>query len=200
MELGDTGGAARLMERAVARAPEMVPPTRYLCARGLLELRQRRVADARNTAAAILQNAPSSGGDFARAEKAAAYLKGMAFLVEGKTDDAIAELSRAVTLEGGEYSIYRLGLARAYLAAKRLPEALAAAKQSAGPLDLVKPELELELDRVRAILVQAEVQLAMNRPAEAAASARRFMEIWSRADGGLPDRSLAERIIQAKQP
>jgi hypothetical protein len=61
-----------------------------------------------------------------------------------------------VSLEGLEYTIYRLGLARAYLEAKRLPEALAAAKQSAGRLDLVEPQLEL--DRVRAILFQAEIQ------------------------------------------
>jgi len=69
------------------------------------------------------------------------FSREMSLLVEGKLGDAIAELSQAVALEGEEYAIYRLGLARAYLAANRLPEALAAAKQSAGPLDPVEPQL-----------------------------------------------------------
>jgi tetratricopeptide (TPR) repeat protein len=117
-------------------------------------------------------------------------------LIEGKSEDAIAELSRAVTLEGMEYSIYRLGLARAYLAAKRFPEALTAARQSAEALDPVEPQLELELDRVRSLLIQAEIQLAMSRNAEAKETAGKFLDIWRRADSGLPDLSAAERIVQ----
>jgi tetratricopeptide (TPR) repeat protein/predicted Ser/Thr protein kinase len=200
MEIGDMPGAALLIERAIERAPAMVPPTRYLFARGILELRQGKAEDARTTALEILQRAGRFDNASPRAEKASAYLKGMSFFIDGKLDDAISELSRAVALQGGEYCIYRLGLARAYLAAKRLPEALAAAKQSAGPLDPIEPALELELDRVRAILVQAEVQLAMSRNSEAAASATKFLEIWHRADNGTPDRSIAERIIRSNHP
>jgi tetratricopeptide (TPR) repeat protein len=197
MELGDKQRAARLMEKAIEKSPGV--PVRYLFARGVLELKQKNVDAARKTSSAILQAAQSEGGANPRAEKASAFLKGMAFFIEGKTEDAIAELSRAVVLEGPEYAIYRLGLARAYLAARRLPEALAAAKQSAAPLDLVEPRLELELDRVRAILVQAEIQLAMSRNSEAAEAAKRFLEIWRQSDAGLPDRSNAERIAGAGQ-
>lgn len=194
MEIGDLRGAERLMARAIQKSPGV--PIRYLFARGVLELKQKNAGAARKTASTILQAAQDMGSPNPRAEKAAAYLKGMAFFVEGKLQDAIAELSQAVALEGYEYSIYRLGLARAYLAAKRLPEALAAAKQSRGPLDPVEPQLELELDRGRAILLQAEIQLAMSRNSEAAASARQFLEIWHRADRGLHDLSIAEGIIK----
>jgi tetratricopeptide (TPR) repeat protein len=198
METRDMQGAARLMERAIEQAPAPVAPTRYLFAGGVLMLKQGKAEEARNTASEILQKARSYHNASPRAEKASAYLKGMSFFLDGKLEDAISELSRAVALEGGEYCVYRLGLARAYLAAKRLPEALAAAKQSEDPLDPLEPALEFELDRVRAILVQAEVQLAMGRKSEAAASARRFLKIWSRADSDTPDRSLAERIIQLR--
>ena len=196
MEIGDFRGAERLMERAIEKSPGV--PIRYLFARGVLEVKQKNSDATRKTASAILQAAQAAGSPNPRAEKASAYLKGMAFFAEGKVEDAIAELSRAVALEGPEYLVYRLGLARAYLAAKRLPEALAAAKQSAGPLDPVEPKLELELDRVRAILVQAETQLAMSRGSEAAEAAQRFLEIWRQCDAGMPDRSNAERIARIK--
>lgn len=199
MEIGDMQGAARLLERAVERAPAEVPPTLYLFARGVLELRRGRADDARETASEILQNARSGGGPNPRAEKASAYLRGMAFFVEGKLEDAIAELSRAVALQGPEYAIYRLGLARAYLAANRLPEALAAAGQSAAPLDPVDPKLELELDRVRALLLQGEIQLALGLKSGAVESCRRFLDIWSRADSGTPDRLNAERLARASR-
>ncbi len=197
MESGDLPGAARMMEQSVAKSPGV--PTRYLYARGLLELRQGNAEAVRKTAAAILQTAQAAGTTNPRVEKAAAYLKGMALLAEGKADAAIAELSRAVSLDGQEFSIYRLGLARAYLAAKRLPEALAAARQSAGPLDPVEPKLELELDRVRALLVQAEAQLALKRNSEAGASAQYFLDAWRKADPGASDLQTAERILRSKQ-
>jgi tetratricopeptide (TPR) repeat protein/predicted Ser/Thr protein kinase len=197
MESGDMSGAARLIEKSNEKSPGA--PIRYLFARGSLELRQKKLDAARKTASAILQAAQSGSKPNPKAEKAAAYLNGMAFLAEGKLENAVAELSRAVAMEGTEYSIYRLGLARAYLAAKRLPEALAAAKQSAGPLDLVDPKLELELDRVRAVLVQAEINLAMSRKSEAAASTKQFLDIWHRADSRVADLVSAERIIRATQ-
>ncbi len=66
-------------------------------------------------------------------DKAAAYVTGLAALQEGKLDEARRELSRAVSLSGYEYAIYRLGLARAHRASGALAEALANAKAGAGP-------------------------------------------------------------------
>ena len=63
-------------------------------------------------------------------DKAAAYLKGMALLAEGAASEAVDRLSLAVAAEGYEYCVYRLGLARAYLGAGRLPEAMAVSSLS----------------------------------------------------------------------
>ncbi len=103
-------------------------------------------------------------------------------------------LSWAVAAGGYEYSIYRLGLARAFLAAGRLPEAMAAARQASEQRDLFDPRLDLELDRVRAALVLAEVWEAMDRPDKVANQARQFLNQWREADRGLPDLEAAEKL------
>jgi hypothetical protein len=95
----------------VTRSPGV--PTRYLFARGSLELGDRRFDDVRRTAAKILEGALPPGDPDRTEEKAAAYLTGMALLAEKKPDAALEELSRAVSLKGYEYRTYRLGLARA---------------------------------------------------------------------------------------
>jgi tetratricopeptide (TPR) repeat protein len=118
----------------------------------------------------------------------------MALLSEGKPGEARDELSRAVALSGYEYGIYRLGLARAYLAGAQLPEAMAAARQAAAPLDPVDPRLDLELDRRRALLLLAETQKAMRRPAEAAAAARQLLALWGHADPGWPEAAQTRRL------
>ncbi len=125
-------------------------------------------------------------------EKVAAYLEGMAALADGRAPEAVERLSWAVAAGGYEYSIYRLGLARAFLAAGRLPEAMAAARQASEQRDLFDPRLDLELDRVRAKLVLAEVWEAMDRPDKAANQARQFLNQWREADRGLPDLEAAK--------
>jgi tetratricopeptide (TPR) repeat protein len=121
----------------------------------------------------------------------------VAFLEQGMTAEAIAELTTAVALEGYDYSVYRLELGRVYLSAGRLQEAMATARQAATERDPADPRLDLELDRRRALLLLAEVQLAMARPAEAAAAAREVLELWSGADPKLPDLVRARELAQA---
>jgi tetratricopeptide (TPR) repeat protein/predicted Ser/Thr protein kinase len=191
-ELGQLPQARRLIALAIERSPGV--PTRYLYARGKLELKEQRFDDVRRTAAKILEGALPPEDPDRTEEKAAASLRGRALLAEGKAEAAVEELSLAVTLSGYEYGIYRLSLADAYLAAGRLPEALAAATQSAAPLDPVEARLDLELDRSRSLLTIAEVRKALGREAEAAAAARQFLELWARADAGLPDVAEARRI------
>jgi eukaryotic-like serine/threonine-protein kinase len=196
MERGQEAEARRLIAISIERAPGI--PTRYLFARGMLELREKRFEDARKTAAKILEGALPQGNPDRTEEKAAAYLRGRALLAQGKTDAAIDELSHAVSLSGYEYGIYRLGLAESYLASGKLPEAMAAARQSVAPLDPVDPRLDLELDRTRALLTLAEVEKAMGRPSEAsAAEARRFLDLWRRADPGLPEVTQAKKLAGA---
>ena len=200
MEAGDLKSAGRLIDKALERSPGV--PTRYLFARGLLELRQGRIEQARGTAAAILEGALPPENPDRTEEKAAAYLTGMALINEGKADRAAADLERAVALSGYEYAIYRLGLASAYLAAGRLQEALAAAKQSAmlpepsDPqwMEPTAPRLQMELDRARALLVLARVHSALGRSADAATHARQFLDAWTRADAGTHDAAEAARL------
>jgi tetratricopeptide (TPR) repeat protein len=191
-ELGQAAQARRLVALAIEKSPGV--PTRYLFARGLLELRDGKLDEVRRTAAAILEGALPPEDPDRTEEKAAAYLRGRALLAEKKPEAAIEELSRAVTLSGYEYGIYRLALAEAYLAARRLPEALAAATQSGAPLDPVEPRLDLELDRNRSLLTQAEARKALGRTEESRDPARQFLKLWAAADPNLPDLARARRL------
>ncbi len=191
-EIGDNRAARRLLENAIKRSPGV--PTRYLFARGVFELDRRDHDAVRATAALINQGALPADDPDRTEDKAAAYLRGMVLLSEGATDEALAELTLAVTLEGYEYSIYRLGLAAAYLEAGRLPEALAAARQASEALDPADPRLDLQLDRNRAQLVLAEVHQEMGRPDKAAGQAKDFLSIWRDADPELPDLMKAKKL------
>jgi tetratricopeptide (TPR) repeat protein len=97
-------------------------------------------------------------------------------------------------LAGYEYAIYRLAQGRAYLQSGDLPAAFAAARQVTSPLDPVEPRLDLELDRVRGLLLLAEIQEAMGKPSEAARQAQQFLEIWPKADSGLIDTMRARKL------
>ena len=102
----------------------------------------RVTGDARATAARMLEKAlPPTDSDWTE-DKAAAYVTGLAALREGKLDEARRELTRAVSLSGHEYAIYRLGLAEANRASAAFPEALANAKQARAPLDPKAPRLD----------------------------------------------------------
>ncbi|HEU5181099.1 MAG TPA: protein kinase [Candidatus Polarisedimenticolia bacterium] len=192
MELGRLREARALIDEGVKRSPAV--PTRYLFARGLLDLRERKPAAARETAAQILKGAlPPDNPDRAE-EKAAAFLSGLAWLQEGQTERATEELSRAVALSGYEYSIYRLALARAYQEAGKLQEAMAAARQAAAPEDPAKPRVDLELDRVRAALLLAEIQEKMGQMSEAKSGAQEVLKRWSRADVEFLDLTEARRL------
>jgi len=192
MEVGDERAARSLINRAIERSPGV--PTRYLFARGLLELRQRRLDDVGATAAEIEDLALPADDPDRTENKAAASLRGSALLAEGDAAKALTELSRAVALTGYDYSVYRLALARAYLAAGRLPEAMAAARQAAAAGEPADPRFDLELDRVRAGLVLAKVQQAMGRGPKAVSHAEGFLAAWQDADPGLSEIDEAKRI------
>ena len=184
--------ARRLLDLAVERNPGV--PTRYLFARGLFELATGRMEAVEATARAILEHALPPENPDRTEEKAAACLRGRALLAAGRAEGAVAELSRAVALEGFEYRGYRLDLARAYLAAGQPRRAMAAARQASEESRTEDRFLELELDRVRALLVLAQVQEALGQPQEARRYALRFLDRWAEADPGLPDLDEARRL------
>ncbi len=192
MELGDDNAARKLIDLAVERSPGV--PSRYLFTRGLLELRLGNSVALEETVAGLLQGALPEGNPDRTEEKAAAYLRGLDRLAAGDIDDAIAELRQAVALEGYEYALYRLGLARAYLAASKLREAMATSRQAVRDVDTTKPRLDLELGRVRALLVLAQVQEALGRPSEAAAHVREILSRWAHSDPELPDLAEVRRL------
>jgi len=197
MELRDAGRAEQLATQAIAKSPAAAP-TRYLFALGLVRLTQGRHAEVRATAAKIGTHALPAENPDRTEDKAAAYLSGLALLAEGKAQEAVDDLSRAVSLSGYEYARYTLGLSRAYLAAGRYPEALANATQAAALPDPSQPRLDLELDRQRALLAQAQVSEAMGRKAEAAGTAAKLAEVWARADPGFRDVTEARRLASLR--
>jgi tetratricopeptide (TPR) repeat protein len=193
VEARDPTRAEQLATRAIAKSPTAAP-TRYLFALGLVRLAQGRLGEVRATAAKIGTHALPPDDPDRTEDKAAAYLTGLASLADGKATEAIDDLTRAVGLSGYEYARYSLGLGRAYLAAGRHPEALANTTQAAALPDPSQPRLDLELDRQRALLTQAQVSAAMGRGAEAAATAARVLEAWARADPGFRDAVEARRL------
>jgi tetratricopeptide (TPR) repeat protein len=199
MELGEYREAERLIRLAIQRSPQGGAPTRYVFAEGLLEIRRNRLDEARKTASLIAEKALPRTNPDRTEEKAAAYLRGLAFLAENKSADAVTALSPALSLAGYDYAIYRLAQARAYLESGDLPAAFAAARQATSPLDPVEPRLDLELDRVRGLLLLAEIQSQMEKPAEAAHLARQFLAIWTEADPNLPDVLKARRLAGPTQ-
>lgn len=196
LELRDFARAGNLIDRAVEKSPGV--PTRYLFARGLLQIAQGKYEAARQTAAKILAGALPAENPDRTEDKAAALLRGLSLLGEKKSAPAIEEISKAVTLSGYEYANYRLELARAYLVASRNQEALATINSASGTLDFVKPRLDLELARVRAKLLQAEVQSALGRRQQASELAREFLTLWQSADRSLPELGAAGRLAAAR--
>ncbi|MCB1058572.1 MAG: tetratricopeptide repeat protein, partial [Acidobacteria bacterium] len=191
LELGEPERARRLVERAIERSPGVA--TRYLVGRGLWQLDQGRLGGLEDTVAKILAGALPPENPDRTEEKAAAYLRGLAHLERGEAELAIDELILALSLEGHEYRLYRLDLARAYLAAGRLPEALAAAHQALDERDLLEPRLDLELDRVRGLLVLSRILAALGQSEDAAASAHDFLVRFAKHDPGLAEIDEARR-------
>jgi len=193
MELRELARAEQLATQAIAKSPGAAP-TRYLFALGLVRVAQGRHAEVRATAAKISTYALPPDSPDRTEDKAAAYLTGLSSLAAGKPAEAIDDLSRAVSLSGYEYARYTLGLSRAYLEGGQYPEALASASQAAALPDPAQPRLDLELERQRALLVQAQVSAAMGRRAEAASGAAKVLEAWARADPGFRDVTEARRL------
>ncbi|HSD74944.1 MAG TPA: tetratricopeptide repeat protein [Steroidobacteraceae bacterium] len=197
-ELGHFGEADRLIDLATARSPGV--PTRYLFARGMVMLMRNDVARARAVANEIRNlPVPSDNPQDAAivkeaALKAATYLEGLADLRAGDAAKSAEVLARAVALPGYQYSIYKLGLARALLATGQRTEALKLARAAASERDPGDLRLDLELDRSRAVLLEAEILAQLGQPAQATARARAFLRRWHGADPGQEDRLRAERL------
>ncbi|HEX5788564.1 MAG TPA: tetratricopeptide repeat protein [Woeseiaceae bacterium] len=193
MELGDVENARSRIDTAVASAPP--PVTRYLFARGMLELRLQQYEALGITVAALRSTIETAEAD-ATKRKAADYLAGLAALTQGQTEAAGALLESAVDGDGYPYSIYELGLARHRAATGDLDAAIMLAAEAAAKRDPGDPRLDLELDRARAQVLLAELLAESGEPSRAAAEARRFVELWQAAPAGSPELVRARALLR----
>jgi len=193
LELGREDPAREVANAAIGLSPGV--PTRYLFARGLIELETRQYDAVLATAREIEGHALPPDDPDRTEEKAAAYLMGMAFLAQDQFARAGNMLGQAVVKEGYAYAIYELGLAR-LLMRQGKPDEATALMEGALDLDFVDPRVDLELDRVRSILLRAEIQQAGGDDRAAKASAEAFLARFDQADPAHPDflhaRSIAD--------
>ncbi|HUO83327.1 MAG TPA: tetratricopeptide repeat protein [Gammaproteobacteria bacterium] len=193
MELGDHDGAASLIDQAIAASPGV--PTRYLFARGLLELHRGDIEAAWNTASEIGTHAlPESDPDRTE-EKAAAYLKGIGFLRRNQIPAALEALQQAVDEEGYRYRIYETGLAEALLESGDSAAAAGLLGRVIEERDPLDPRLDLELDRQRARLLAARIATENGETQTAQRLAQQFLDQLADADDEVRDVETARAII-----
>src|SRR5690606_13081228 len=116
-------------------------------------------------------------------------------LERGDVAAAAPLLQQALDATGYQYAIYRLGMAMLYRAAGDLDKARQLALAAATERDPGHPRLDLELDRSRALLLQAESSAQAGARTEAADLARRFMERWADADAARPELGRAQALL-----
>jgi tetratricopeptide (TPR) repeat protein len=196
MELGETDRAQALLDEAISLSAD--PATRYLFARGQLELRLHRYDGLNATVVSIRkQQRGTDDTDFSEA-KAASYLEGMAALQRGDTQAAAAALQEAVDKPGYQYAVYRIGLAELQRATGDLAQAAELAAAAAGERDAGDLRLDLELDRARAQLLHAEILWDLGDVAAARERAQAFLDRWQGAAGDQPELNRARTILELR--
>lgn len=188
-------------QELAASAVELSPgvPTRYLFARGQVELGAGQLDRAVRTAREVSTHALPPENPDRTEDKAAAYLEGMALLTAGDLEAAGAEFEKALALEGYAYAIYELGMARLMLLQGNTGGALQLSERAVEP-DPADARLDLEPERVRAILLHAEIHRAAGDFAKARAAAMAFLDRFDRAEPAHPDRQLALEIAGEGSP
>ncbi|MBT8079463.1 MAG: tetratricopeptide repeat protein, partial [Gammaproteobacteria bacterium] len=193
MELGETERARELLALAMQRNQSDVP-TRVLFARGLLELHEGALDSALATAREIRGHALPPDNTDRTESRAADYLEGLALLGKNEVESAVSTLSRIFESDGYDYAVYELGLATAMLAGGNLDEALKYAERAAGYRDAAEIRLDLEVDRVRAGLVQARIRQQQGKHKDASLLAQAFLDKWAAADRPSAESDSAQRL------
>jgi adenylate cyclase len=193
LELGNPERAADLLDQSVAEAPE--PRTRYLFARGMLEYRLGRLENLDATVSEIRLLSDTSNEADRTEDKAANYLAGLSALAKGNLERAAPLLRDSVEVPGYQYGTYRSGLALFYRAAGDAENAAAQAGEAAAAREAGDLRLDLEIDRARALLLQAEILTELGAVPDAKEQARRFLTWWRDADPKLPEITRAQAIL-----
>ena len=192
LETGKQAAAKELAESAISLSPGV--PTRYLFVRGLIELDLGEYGKVSATAAELVSFALPIEDPDRTEERAAAYLTGMAWLAQGDLAQAEADLRKASELEGYTYRIYDLGLARLLMQINQTAEALELVRLAVTP-EKVEPRIDLEPERVRAILLNAEIQRQLGDTRAAAELANQFLARFDKAPFSHPASMLAREVI-----
>ena len=187
LELGDLQRAHEFAQVAIIHTP--LVPTRYLFARAMIELAEKNFSAVLNTALEMERFALPADNPDRTEQKAAAYIRGLAALAQDDLTAAQTAFAQAQKLEGYEYALYALGYAQAAVRTGRAEAALEII-DAAVPPDPISPRFDLEKDRVRALLLSAEAELALGRHIEAASRAEDFL---ARFNAASPDHSAVVR-------
>jgi tetratricopeptide (TPR) repeat protein len=156
LELGNAERAAALIDEAIAESPGVA--TRYLFARGRMELRDGRFDAVTATAAEIRSLALPPEDPDRTEDKAADYLLGLASLERGDLDAAGSYFDAAIEKDGYEYALYALGRATYLAEAGELSAAAKLAEEAASARHPGDLRLDLEVDRARASRLLGELQ------------------------------------------
>lgn len=192
LESGNAAAARELVQSAVKLSPGV--PTRYLFARGLVELHSNEFDKVAETAGEILSYALPPEDPDRTEEKAAAYLMGMAWLKQDDLPKAAKELTKATELGGYSYRIYELDHARVLMLTDQADSAFEITRAAAIP-NHVDPRIDLEPDRVQAILLQAEINRHSGDLQAAGLLARQFLSRFDQASASHPAAMMAMAIV-----
>ena len=116
-------------------------------------------------------------------ERAAAYLEGLMHLAAGSSTSAIKHLHDAAAPDPNSYryAVYELALAEAYLQAGLYEKGLKLARLAMEARDAGDVRLDLQIDRTRAVLLQARILAKMGVRKESEQLARQFVRLWHQA-------------------
>lgn len=192
LETGNTAAASELVAAAVRLSPGV--PTRYLFARGQLELHMQEYDKLKHTADEILSHAYPPEDPDRTEDKAAAFLTGMAWMKQGETEKAESELRKATTLAGYSYYIYEMGYARLLMHQGKTDAALTMVETGVIP-DQVDERIDLEPARVKSILLRAEINQSAGNAIVAGTLAQQFLSRFNQAGPGHPATLLAQEIV-----
>jgi tetratricopeptide (TPR) repeat protein len=173
--------AEQLISDAIANAPPEGVPTRYLFARGLLELRREEYESIPVTVAAIRKHALPQDDPDQTEERAALLLEGRALAQQGDFKQSVKLLTKALTLLGYEYRLVSLALAEAYRGLGDRGAALASSMQALSErpqFQEAEPRLDLELERRNAFVLAAGLSCELGDPSAGARLRKLAVEAW----------------------
>ena len=159
-------------------------PTRYLFARGLLELAEGKLDAAAATAGEIRSHALPADDPDRTEDMAADYLVGRVAMAQDDLPAALAAFDRALAADGHTYRIYALGRVQVLAAMGLNEEAIAGLETIVKSLDPLAPRFDLELDRQMARLELARLLVAVGQKDRARVLAAELQAHWANADEG----------------